>query len=120
MIYDDPDSLYVAERLGLPRINIVPRGSLRRATGGGRHGTARPAPRAHRNRQGPDPAALEGTIDRVEHLGDQTRLHLHARGEALVTLADVHTEHRAGEAIRIAPVAPMFFDAEGRRIRPGP
>ncbi|MEO1458930.1 MAG: ABC transporter ATP-binding protein [Pseudomonadota bacterium] len=117
MIYDDPDSLYVAERLGLPRINALPASIFAGAPAGAATIGLRPE---HIAIDSPDPAALEGTIDRVEHLGDQTRLHLHARGEALVTLADVHTEHRAGEAIRIAPVAPMFFDAEGRRIRPGP
>ena len=34
---------------------------------------------------------MAGTVTRVEHLGDQTRLHLSLGGHDIVTLSDVHT-----------------------------
>jgi len=73
-IYENPNSLYVASRLGVPRINILP---------------------AHMHSSSPSQAATMGlrpeqivikklgaqgdltaTIHRIESLGDQTRLHL--------------------------------------------
>ena len=54
---------------------------------------------------------------RVEHLGDQTRLHLKLAGHDLVTLTDPHTSLAAGQTISVAPKNPLFFDADGQRIR---
>ena len=63
------------------------------------------------------PQAAAGRVRRVEHLGDQTRLHLSVNGIDLVTLAEPHTGVQPGEEVAVAPVAPLFFDAEGRRLR---
>jgi multiple sugar transport system ATP-binding protein len=108
-IYERPVSLYVAGRLGLPRINVLPvsvfGGAPPRATVIG----LRPEHVA----QGEGP---EAEVVRVEHLGDQTRLHLRLGSHAIVTLADAHTELRPGARLRISPRNALYFDGEGQSI----
>jgi len=108
-IYENPQSLYVASRLGSPRINAVPVGLF----GHGPHGATTMGLRPEHIVQG---EGLEGTVTRVEHLGDQTRLHLELAGHSIVTLSDVHTTLRRGDTLRIRPEKPLFFDAGGTRV----
>ena len=58
----------------------------------------------------------EATITRVEHLGDQTRLHLTLGPHALITLTEPHTPLKPGETLMIRPQNPLWFDASGARI----
>ena len=60
---------------------------------------------------------LDAEVQRVEHLGDQTRLHLTLRGHAITTIADPATDYKPGSHIQIAPKNPLCFDAGGNRIR---
>jgi len=53
---------------------------------------------------------------RVEHLGDQTRLHLTFKRHDLITVTDAHTPLMGGETIRIQPSQPLYFDAAGMRL----
>ncbi len=108
-IYEDPVSLYVAGRLGLPRINALPADLWAGAPAGAAVIGLRPEHVAHDH--GP-----EAQVVRVERLGDQTRLHLTLAGHALVTLADPHTALAPGDALPVAPRNPLFFDAAGARI----
>jgi multiple sugar transport system ATP-binding protein len=108
-IYENPVSLYVAQRLGIPRINTLPASVF----GAGPHGAATIGLRPEHIRQG---EGGEAQVVRVEHLGDQTRLHLSYQGHPIVTLTDVHTSHRPGDAIRITPHNPLYFDATGARV----
>jgi multiple sugar transport system ATP-binding protein len=55
-------------------------------------------------------------VVRVEHLGDQTRLHLTLDGHEIVTLTDPHTALDAGDEVRVEPRNPLYFDAAGARI----
>ena len=55
-------------------------------------------------------------VVRVEHLGDQTRLHLKLEGHDIVTLTEVHTRYEPGDTVAIQPRAPLYFDAAGARI----
>lgn len=108
-IYENPNSVYVASRLGQPRINILP---------GGLFGNA---PKdAHRIGLRPEHVTQgEGRtarVDRMERLGDHTRLHLHLDGHDIITLADPHAEYPQGSALKIAPRDPLCFDAQGDRI----
>jgi multiple sugar transport system ATP-binding protein len=114
-IYEDPADVYVASRLGSPAINLLPADAL-------------PVP-------GLPPAARTvgirtehmrvsravnggiGTVMRVEHLGDQSHLHVAAGGQRLVTLVEAHTRLVAGDQIDLAFERPLFFDADGRRVR---
>ncbi len=108
-IYENPSSIYVATRLGQPRINTLPAGLFGSAPAGAEQIGLRP----EHIRQG---EGRDTTVTRVEHLGDQTRLHLSLDGHALVTLTDAHTPLSAGDTIAVRPENPLYFDANGARV----
>jgi len=109
-IYENPASTYVAARLGQPRINLLPAGTFDEDTPPNAHQIGlRPEHIAH----GTGKAAQ---VMRVEHLGDQTRLHLKLGTHDVITLTEAHTALQPGETIQIAPRNPLFFDAAGARI----
>ncbi len=108
-IYENPVSLYVANRLGNPRINALPAGLFAGAPVGASTIGLRP----EHIRQGSGKSA---TVSRIERLGDETRLHLSLEGHAIVTLTDVHTQQSPGDSVAIEPQAPLYFDAVGNRI----
>ena len=112
-IYERPVSTYVAQRLGQPRINLLPADAF------GPHpaGAARIGLRPEHIEAGEGAPA---TVRRVERLGDQTRLHLSLGSNDLVTLADVHTGIAPGDTIRIRPRNPLWFDANGNLLKGGP
>jgi len=115
-VYEDPDSVYVATRLGQPRINIAPASlfpGLATPTGTVSVGL-RPENIAV---GGAAPHAATARVGRIEHLGDQTRMHLALDGCDLVTLTDPHTRTQLGEELLVGPIAPLFFDAAGQRLR---
>jgi multiple sugar transport system ATP-binding protein len=109
-IYEDPVSTYVATRLGQPRINLLPADLFGPAPRGATQIGLRP----EHVRQG---EGLAAQVRRVEHLGDQSRLHLTVGGHDLVTLTDVHTTLGPGDSLQIRPDNPLWFDASGARIR---
>lgn len=109
-IYENPNSLYVASRLGLPRINLLPADVF----GGVPAGTDQIGLRPEHILQG---SGKEAQIKRVEHLGDQTRLHLDLQGHAITTIAQPDVIYTPGAALKIAPQDPLCFDAQGNRIR---
>jgi multiple sugar transport system ATP-binding protein len=108
-IYENPVSLYVAGRLGIPRLNVLPANVFGGAPDGAMTIGLRPE---HLSQDG----GKHASVTRVEHLGDQTRLHLNLEGHDLVTLADVHTGLEPGDHVAIQPHNPLFFDAGGARI----
>lgn len=108
-IYENPTSVYVASRLGLPRINTLPADLFGNAPTGARTIGLRP----ENIQQG---EGRSSTVTRVEHLGDQTRLHLVLDNHNIITVTDVHTQLRVGDTVAIQPKAPLFFDAGGHRI----
>ncbi len=108
-IYENPVSAYVASRLGQPRINLLPADAFGPAPAGAAQIGLRP----EHIRTGEGAPA---TIRRVEHLGDQTRLHLTFGPHDIITLTDPHTPLRAGETLLIRPHNPLWFDASGNRI----
>jgi multiple sugar transport system ATP-binding protein len=110
-IYEAPVSLTVASRLGQPRINTLPATLFGQAPTNAAWIGLRPEHIREVADQG-----REASVTRVEHLGDQTRLHLVVEGHPLVTLADPHTPLRPGATIRIAPHNPLFFAADGARL----
>jgi multiple sugar transport system ATP-binding protein len=107
-IYEDPTSIYVASRLGSPRINILPADLFPGAHKGTQIGL-----RPENIRQGD---GIEAKVLRAEHLGDQTRLHLDLAGHAITTLTDPHQDYVADTMIRISPDKPLYFDAAGARV----
>ena len=109
-IYEDPVSLYVAGRLGLPRINTLPADLFAGAPSGAVTIGLRPE-HIHQGEGKPS------TVVRIDHLGDQTRLHLTCEGHEIVTLTDPHTVLEAGDIVNIQPRNPLYFDAGGNRVR---
>ena len=108
-VYEHPVSVYAATRLGQPRINVLPADLFAGAPAGAKNIGLRP----EHIMQGEGEEAL---VKRVEHLGDQTRLHLTLKRHDLVTVTDAHTRLRGGETIKIQPSRPLYFDAAGMRI----
>ncbi|MDP3339327.1 ABC transporter ATP-binding protein [Frigidibacter sp.] len=108
-IYENPISIYAASRLGQPRINVLPADLFAGAPAGAKTIGLRP----EQIRQG---EGEDSIVTRVEHLGDQTRLHLSFRHHALVTVTDPHTALRSGDVVRIRPERPFYFDASGARV----
>ncbi len=108
-IYENPVSTYVAARLGQPHINLLP-------------ATAFPGAPSNATQIGLRPEHIhvgdgqDATIQRVEHLGDQTRLHLTLGPCSLITLTQPHTALKPGETLKIRPHNPLWFDASGNRI----
>jgi multiple sugar transport system ATP-binding protein len=108
-VYEAPVSLYAASRLGLPRINVLPADLFGPAPAGAISIGLRPE-------QIVQGEGHESLVTRVEHLGDQTRVHLAFRDRPLVTVTDAHTRLTAGDIVRIRPERPHYFDAAGVRI----
>ncbi|MBX9466811.1 MAG: ABC transporter ATP-binding protein [Rhizobium sp.] len=107
-VYERPVSLHAAQRLGQPRINVLPASLFPAAPPSAVSMGLRP----EHIRQG---AGEESFVNRVERLGDQTRLHLLFRGHPIVTVTDPHTALSEGDIVRIEPVDPLYFDADGMR-----
>ncbi|MCB1335454.1 MAG: ABC transporter ATP-binding protein [Roseivivax sp.] len=108
-IYEDPVSVYAASRLGQPRINVLPASLFAGAPAGAASIGLRPE-------QIVQGEGEESFVDRVEHLGDQTRLHLSFREHNIVTVTDAHTPLKTGDILRIRPEKPYYFDAAGARV----
>ena len=108
-IYEDPVNIYSAGRLGLPRINILPADLFANTPTNAKLIGLRPEHIFQGEGQ-------EATVQRIEHLGDQTRLHLDFKGHNLVTVTDAHTHLRQDDVIKIRPKKPYYFDSAGERI----
>jgi multiple sugar transport system ATP-binding protein len=108
-IYDNPISQYVAERLGSPRINILPADLFGSAPKGAKTIGLRP----EHIMLG---SGIEGRINRVEHLGDHTRLQVSLAGYDLVAVMDPQNPVNQGDTLLISPKNPFYFDAKGIRI----
>ncbi len=108
-IYENPVSIYVAGRLGLPRINILPADLFPATSGNATSIGLRPEHVEYGEGQ-------QASVKRVEHLGDQTRLHLDLQGHAITVLSPTGNPYAAGTAVKIQPVNPLCFDQSGNRI----
>jgi multiple sugar transport system ATP-binding protein len=115
-IYADPDSLYVAARLGQPAINLLPHDLLPIANlpAGVKTIGARTE---HLHIDRARNADGIGTVSRVEHLGDQKHLFLGVKDRQIVTLVGPENTLKAGDAVSIELTDPLYFDDRGRRLR---
>jgi multiple sugar transport system ATP-binding protein len=108
-IYENPVSIYAASRLGQPRLNVLPADLFGSAPKSASYIGLRPEHIIQGDGQ-------ESFVNRVEHLGDQTRLHLTFKNHDLVTVTDAHTSLQRGDIVKIQPRNPLYFDASGARI----
>jgi multiple sugar transport system ATP-binding protein len=117
-IYESPRNVYVAARLGQPAINLFPAGLL--PLGGAPAATQTIGARTEHFRIA---RALNGkshgTVDWIEHLGDQNHLHVSVGGHKLVTLVEPGAELNPGDQVTVELVAPLYFDDSGKRIMGG-
>ena len=116
-IYEEPVDLYVATRLGSPAINVLSRArfpALAAPPGVASLGIRTEHVRLAKANGGVHP---RGTVRWIEHLGDQNHMHVAFEGDDLVTLCDPDAGIGVGDAVEIALERPLFFDAEGRRVR---
>ena len=107
-IYEDPNSIYVASRLGSPRMNVLPADLFP-----GRHKGTKIGLRPENIRLGD---GVEARVMRLEHLGDQTRLHLTLKGHSIVTLTEPMHNFANISMVKISPQNPLYFDESGRRV----
>ena len=108
-IYENPNSDYVASRLGLPRINLLPADVFGSPVKGADVIGLRP----EHISQG---SGKEAEVVRIEHLGDQVRLHLKLEGHAITTLAEPGMTYETGSTVKIEPKNAIYFDRQGSRI----
>lgn len=109
-IYEDPNSVYVASRLGSPRINILPVEMF------GQNAPANASSMGLRPEHIELGTGLDCKVTRLEHLGDQTRLHLQHGNQDIITLTDPHTATTVGDMVAIQPKDPLYFDDHGKRL----
>ena len=119
-IYENPCSAYVAARLGQPRINLLPVGLLQdNAPSQAVTVGLRPENitlNLEQLNNGQQNGSRSATVRRIEHLGDQTRLHLSLQDHDIITLTDPQNNITAGETIHISAHNPIFFNAQGERV----
>ena len=112
-LYDDPETLEVAEFVGSPKINVLP-------VDGGFHAVR---PEAMEVVPPDAPGAITGRIRLVEHLGSESLVHVEVPGRELPLIARLEAmsarDPRRGEAagLRPLPGRVLRFDASGRRVR---
>ena len=108
-IYENPVSVYAASRLGQPRINVLPADLFAGAPARAKTIGLRPEHIVQGD-------GSDSIVQRVEHLGDQTRLHLIYKDHPLITVTDAHTSLKGGDIVKIRPQNPYYFDATGARL----
>jgi multiple sugar transport system ATP-binding protein len=118
-IYTAPRNLHVAARLGQPQINLLPRGLIPDAELPGTATTVG-ARTEHLDIGKLANGHADGTVERLEHLGDQTHLHVRVGERRLITLAPPDTALAAGDGVSIRYRSPLCFDANGDRLEWGP
>ncbi|VAW17132.1 Dihydroxyacetone ABC transport system, ATP-binding protein [hydrothermal vent metagenome] len=121
-IYEAPNTIYVATRLGTPAINLLAiNASTERllAQGNAPGGTKTLGVRTEHieitkviGRR-----KSHGVVTRIEHLGDQNHLHV-TLGEAtqITTLVPPDTDLNVGDRVAVRIKDPIWFDTAGNRI----
>ena len=113
-IYSNPVNLHVAARLGQPHINLIPAGLVP----GGRApaGTVTVGARTEHLDIHPALGAANAQVDWIEHLGDQSHLHMRMAGHKLVTLANPYVPVNPGDRITLTLRDPLYFGSDGQRL----
>jgi multiple sugar transport system ATP-binding protein len=111
-IYENPVNAYVAARLGQPAINLLPACLF----AGIPCGVETIGARTEHLTIAQGGAGVPATVKRIEHLGDQSHLHLDVAGRAVVTLSDPDAGLGAGDIVSLNLNNPLFFDSDGERV----
>lgn len=115
-IYEWPRNIYVATRLGMPSINLLPASAF----------PAQPMPPGTSTIGARTEHVVVGRsvkdqssaarVDWIEHLGDQNHLHLSLGAHKLVTLVDPDMPLQVGDAVDLSLRGALYFAADGERI----
>ncbi|MFQ5774319.1 MAG: ABC transporter ATP-binding protein [Kiloniellaceae bacterium] len=113
-VYAQPNSAYVARRLGSPRINLLPPGALGVSDGPPDAATLGVRPEDIVLGRG----GVGARVRAVEHLGAETVVLLETGGQEVHALAAPGESYRPGQDVTVSTPsgAALFFDADGRRI----
>jgi multiple sugar transport system ATP-binding protein len=112
-IYENPHNVHVAQRLGQPPINLLPAGIL--LNGAGPSGVTMVGARTEHLKIRKAEAG-NGTVEWIEHLGDQNHLHVKVGSHKITTLTSPATEFKSGDRVAIELDQPLYFDSDGNRI----
>ena len=128
-VYHAPANLFVAGFIGSPAMNLLPAklgpGGITLASGralGGRQGGGEPVTLGIRPDRlalaGEGEADVTGVAGLVEHLGDETVLHVEAAGQKLTVKLRGDAPVRMGEAVglRFDLAGACLFGADGRAL----
>lgn len=117
-IYERPQSVHVASRLGSPGINLLPKDLVTVADMPSATATVG-ARTEHIEITKANGTAAAGKVEWIEHLGDQNHLHVSLGTHRLVTLVNPAAELAKGDEVAIRLRSPLFFDDAGLRIETG-
>jgi len=112
-IYENPINAYVAARLGQPTINLLPAALF---AGTPPRGAKTVGARTEHLTIAQGGGGVPATVTRIEHLGDQSHLHLDVGGQPVVTLSDPEANLGAGDVVSLSLNNALYFDADGGRI----
>lgn len=120
-VYEDPNSVNVASRMGSPRINFVPRSALPDAAVPQQVntiGVRAEHVRLHHQDQ-TNGTHTQARVKRVERLSDQYLVHLGLVGSGHDLIASVPPGDilQPGDAAGVELMQSLWFDAEGQRVR---
>ncbi|HEY1325308.1 MAG TPA: sn-glycerol-3-phosphate ABC transporter ATP-binding protein UgpC [Casimicrobiaceae bacterium] len=128
-VYDHPETLYVAQFIGSPAINVwrgsVERGMLRTGSGvslalpgGAPEGEAVAAAFRPEHVEIGAEGPVEARVDVVETLGPETYVYMDVSGLPVCARVDRAQRMAPGDRVRlrVAPHAVHVFDAAGRRL----
>jgi multiple sugar transport system ATP-binding protein len=118
-IYEDPRNVHVATRLGSPSVNLVPRQLFPEVAAPAQTTTIGVRTEHVQIRKGKGTTgATAARVRWIEHLGDQSHLHIRMADRAnLVTLVDPDIDLAVGDEVQVEVRAPLFFDKNGVRVR---
>lgn len=113
-IYENPASIYVAQRLGQPQINLLPAGLLESGAlpAGTKTIGVRTEHMAIEKQMG-----AQAIVEWIEHLGDQNRLHVKLGERRITTLVAPDSSMKSGDPVSLKLVNPLYFGADGARLR---
>ncbi|MGF7054510.1 multiple sugar transport system ATP-binding protein [Bosea sp. OAE752] len=115
-IYEDPTDIYVATRLGSPGINLLPRAlfpDLEAPANTTTIGVRTEHLAIDKARNG----AVTGKVNWIERLGDQNHLHIAVNQQQIVSLVDPDEGLDVSDEVSVSLLKPLFFDADGQRVR---
>ncbi|MGL4610321.1 MAG: ABC transporter ATP-binding protein [Trueperaceae bacterium] len=112
-VYTKPNSVYVAQRLGSPAMNVLPVGLLETPAPAG---VIRVGVRPENVRLGAE--GKRAKVVKLEALGGETVIVLDVEGQHVEALSDIGSRWQVGQEtnISVPPQHSLYFDERGQRV----